>query len=109
METRWETANAFYQLKLGHRYNKAYFFWIGKADSPNCSCRAKQTPEHLFLSCEWLNKNCRILHQDLNNILLILLLLLHTQQGIQATLAFISGTKVAICRWRLDQSIDSYN
>jgi hypothetical protein len=41
---RRETASAFYQLKLGHGYNKAYLFRIGKADSLCFSCGALQTP-----------------------------------------------------------------
>jgi hypothetical protein len=41
------------QLKLGHRYFKSYLI-----RTPNCEsdkyfndCRAKQTPEHLLISC----------------------------------------------------------
>jgi hypothetical protein len=56
IRTRQETAT-FYQLKLGHGYNKAYLFRIGKADSPRCSCGALQTPDHLLLSCKWLNQH----------------------------------------------------
>jgi hypothetical protein len=61
--TRREIASAFYQLKIGHGYNKAYLFRMGKADSPLCSCGVKQSPDHLLLSCKWFNKDCRILRQ----------------------------------------------
>jgi hypothetical protein len=106
MGTRWETASAFYQLKLGHGYNKAYLYRIGKADSPCCSCGAQQTSDHLLLSCKWLNHNRRILRNNLCNVRLTLPLLLHTKQGIQATLAFISWTKVGTRKWHLGQDTD---
>jgi hypothetical protein len=104
--TRQETASAFYQLKLGHGYNKAYLFCIGKTDSPRCSCGALQTPEYLLLSCKWLRQDRRILHHDLSNARLTLPLLLNTKQGIQATLAFITRTKVGTHKWHLGQDID---
>jgi hypothetical protein len=44
MGTKREIASAFYQLKIGHGYNKVYLHCIDKVDSPNCSCGAKQTP-----------------------------------------------------------------
>jgi hypothetical protein len=95
MGTRRETASAFYKFRLGHGYNKAHLFCIGKADSPRCSCGAQQTPDHLLLSYKWLNHNHTILRNDLRNVRLTLPLLLHIKKGIQATLAFISWTKVA--------------
>jgi hypothetical protein len=51
MDTKRVIASAFYQLKIGHGYNKAYLHRIDKVDSSNCSCGAKQKPEHLLLSC----------------------------------------------------------
>ncbi|KAF2627117.1 hypothetical protein BU25DRAFT_491615 [Macroventuria anomochaeta] len=101
--TRTETASAFYQLKLGHGYNKAYLFRIGKTDHPFCSCGAKQTLEHLLLSCKWLNTGRKILQDSLGKVQLTLPLLLHTKQGIKATLDFISRTKVGTRRWHLGQ------
>jgi hypothetical protein len=98
MGTRWETASAFYQLKLGHGYNKA--------DSPRCSCGAQQTPDYLLLSCKWPKHNRKILRNDLCNVRLALPLLLHTKQGIQATIAFISRTKVGTRKWHLGQDTD---
>jgi ribonuclease HI len=106
MGTRREIASALYQLKLGHGYNKAYLFCIGKADSTRCNCGAQQTPDHLLLSCKWLNHNCRNLCNDLRNARLTLPLLLHTKKGIQATLAFISQAKVGTCKWHLGQDTD---
>jgi hypothetical protein len=108
MDTKREIASAFYQLKIGHDYNKAYLHCIDKVDSSNCSCGAKQTPEHLLSSCRWYNSNSQILRQDLDNSPLTLLLLFHTKRGIEATLAFISRTRVGTRKWYqgLDPSLD---
>jgi hypothetical protein len=73
---------------------KAYLHRIDKVDSPNCGCGAKQTLEHLLLSCRWYNSDRQILRQDLDNSPLTLPLLLHTRRGIEAILAFISCTRV---------------
>lgn len=104
--TQREVASAFYQLKLGHGYNKAYLYRMGKADSPFCSCGAKQTPEHLLLSCKWLRADRKILRDELSNVHLTLPLLLHTKQGIAATLAFIRQTRVGTRKWHLGQVAD---
>jgi hypothetical protein len=101
MGTKREIASAFYQLKIGHTYNKAYLHCIDKVDSPNCSCSAEQTPEHLLLSCKWYNSDRQILRQDLDNSALTLPLLLHTKRGIEATLAFIFRTRVVTRKWYL--------
>jgi hypothetical protein len=108
MGTKREIASAFYQLKIEHGYNKAYLHRIDKVDSPNCSCGTKQTPEHLLLSCKWYNSDRQILRQDLDNSPLTLPLLLHTRRGIEATLAFISRTRVGTRKWYLglDQDLD---
>ncbi|KAF1344334.1 hypothetical protein EJ07DRAFT_186282 [Lizonia empirigonia] len=84
--TRREIASAYYQLKLGHGYNKAYLFQIGKADHPYCSCGAKQTVEHLLLSCKWYK-------QDRKN-------------PPKATLAFITSTKIGTRKWHLNQHVE---
>jgi ribonuclease HI len=108
MGTKREIDSAFHQLKIGHGYNRAYLHRIDKVDSPNCSCGAKQTPEHLLLSCRWYNSDCLILRQDLDNSPLTLPLLLHTRRRIEATLAFISRTRVGTRKWYLglDQDLD---
>jgi hypothetical protein len=80
MGTKREIASAFYQLKIGHSYNKAYLHRTDKLDSLNCSCGAKQTPEHLLLSCKWYNSDRQILRQDLDNSLLTFPLLLVTRR-----------------------------
>jgi hypothetical protein len=108
MGTKREIASAFYQLKIGHGYNKGYLHCIDNVDSSNCSCGAKQTPEHLLLSCRWYNSNRQSLRQALDNSPLTLTLLLYTRRGIEATSAFISCTRVGTRKWYLglDQDLD---
>ena len=96
-------SSAFFQLKLGHGYLKSYLFRLGKADSPFCSCGARQTVEHLLLSCKWLKEERKVLSQDLNSKPLTLPLLLHTSLGIKATLAFISRTQVGTRKWHFGE------
>ena len=79
---------------------------MDKTDSPLCSCGAKQTPEHLLLSCKWLRADRKILRDELCNVHLTLPLLLHTKMGIAATLAFISQTRVGTRKWHLGQVAD---
>ena len=57
--TRREIASAFYQLKIGHGYLKDHLYRITKSDSPLCSCDARQTSEHVLLSCKWLKDALR--------------------------------------------------
>ena len=77
---------------------------IGKADSPLCTCGAKQTPEHLLISCQRYRKDRKLLCEELDTNHLNLPLLLHTTKGIKATLAFISRTRVATRKWHLGQA-----
>jgi hypothetical protein len=108
MSTKRKIASAFYQLKIGHGYNKAYLHRIDKVDSPNCSCSAKQILEHLLSSCRWYNSNRQILRQALDNSSLTLPLLLHTRRGIEAILVIISRTRVGTRKryLGLDQGLD---
>jgi hypothetical protein len=99
--TRRETASTFYQLKIGHGYFKSYLAGIDKCDSSCCSCGAKQTPEHLLLSCPLFSLARKELVNNLKEKKLTLPLLLHTKKGIAATLAFIESTKMATRKWHL--------
>ncbi|WP_432712296.1 reverse transcriptase domain-containing protein [Pedobacter sp.] len=102
-----EIASAFYQLKTGHGYNKAYLARIGKTTSSNCRCSsAKQTAEHLLLHCKNYNKDRRKLVKDLGNKQPSLALLLHTTKGITATTNFLETTKIGTRKWHLGQIED---
>lgn len=50
-DTPREIASAFYQLKIGHGYIKSYLDKLGHASNDKCRCGAKETAEHLLLSC----------------------------------------------------------
>ena len=104
--TRREIASAFYQLKIGHGYLKDHLYRITKSDSPLCSCGARQTPEHVLLSCKWLKDDRRILRDAMGGKHLTLRLLLHTKIGIEATMAFIERTKVCTRKWHLGQTME---
>ena len=104
--TRREIASAYYQLKFGHGYNRDYLSRIGKLDSPLCSCGARQTPEHILLSCKWTREDRKILKKEMKDKPLTLCMLLHTKIGIKATLAFIERTKVGTRKWHLGQTDD---
>ena len=104
--TRREVASAFYQLKIGHGYLKDHLYRITKSDSPLCSCGARQTPEHVLLSCKWLKDDRRILRDAMGGKHLTLRLLLHTKIGIEATMAFIERTKVCTRKWHLGQTME---
>lgn len=101
--TKREIASAFYQLKTGHGYNKSYLHRIGKSETNCCSCGAVQTPEHLLLSCRRYSEARRALMKELDTNRLTLPLLLHSKQGIAATLSFLDRTRVATRKWHLGQ------
>ena len=82
--TRRETGSAFYQLKLGHGYFKPYLFRFGHTNNPLCSCRARQTPEHLLLSCPNFRTARKALKDSLPYQHLTLNILLNTTPGIEA-------------------------
>jgi hypothetical protein len=51
--TAKRTYAALNQLKLGHGYFRSYLIRTPNCESDRCfnGCRAKQTPEHLLMSC----------------------------------------------------------
>jgi ribonuclease HI len=96
--TKREQASAFFQLKLGHGYFRAYLAKLGHSDSNRCSCGGKETPEHLLLSCRELRKQQRVLQEGLGSRA-SLKVLLHTKLGVERTLEFLKETKVATRKW----------
>ncbi|KAF1931468.1 uncharacterized protein M421DRAFT_409215, partial [Didymella exigua CBS 183.55] len=80
--TRREIASAYYQLKLGHGYNKAYLYNIQKTESSKCSCGYTQTPQHLLLSCRNYREARKKIKSSLQETRLTMSLLLDTNRGI---------------------------
>ena len=101
--TKRETASAFYQLKTGHGYNKSYLHRIGKSETDSCSCGARQTPEHLLLSCKRNSEARKKLVEEMGTHRLTLPLLLHSKQGIEKTLNFLERTRIGTRKWHLGQ------
>ncbi|KAF1924509.1 uncharacterized protein M421DRAFT_12746, partial [Didymella exigua CBS 183.55] len=64
-----------------------------------CSYRYTQTPQHLLLSCRNYREARKKIKSSLQETRLTMSLLLDTDRGIQATLAFIQETKVGTRKW----------
>jgi ribonuclease HI len=96
-------SSAFFSLKLGHGYFNAYLERAKKRDSNLCSCGRAQTPEHLLLYCWHYNTERQELKAALHQSRLTIQLLLHTTKGREATLAFITRTRVGTRGWHLGQ------
>ncbi|KAF1980552.1 hypothetical protein K402DRAFT_428690, partial [Aulographum hederae CBS 113979] len=95
------TASAYFQLKIGHGYNRQYLERFHKMDSPLCSCGSIQSPEHLILSCKWYRKERKKLKEALNVSTLSLRRLLCTKTGIEAIIAYIDQTKISTRTWHM--------
>jgi hypothetical protein len=105
--TKRELASAYYQLKLGHGYFKAYLNRLGHSANDKCQCGKKETPEHLLLSCSLYNEARQQLRTEMNNIRLDLVVLLHTKLGIEKTIRFLKDTGIATRRWHLARTQDN--
>ena len=93
--TKRESASAYYQLKLGHRYFKAYLNRLGHTANDKCKCGKKETLEHLLLSCSLYSVARQQLRAKMNNSRLDLIVLLHTKLGIEKTIGFLKETGIA--------------
>ena len=101
--TKRDISSAFYALKIGHGYLNAYLKRVNRRDSNLCSCGRPQTAEHILLYCRYYNAERNQLKKTLDQKLIKIPLLLHTTGGIEATLAFITSTRVATRKWHLGQ------
>ncbi|KAF7568383.1 Dimer-Tnp-hAT domain containing protein [Pyrenophora tritici-repentis] len=101
--TKRVTSSAFYSLKLGHGYFNSYLKRFKKRDSNRCTCQNIQTPEHLLLYCHLYKDHRKTLLQTIKHRPVTLPLLLHTSIGIEATLAFITSTRIGTRKWYLGQ------
>lgn len=99
-------ASAFFQLKLGHGYNKCYLHRIRVTENDRCRCGKKETPEHLLLSCKDYNNERRKLKDSMNGNQLSLNLLLHTDIGIVKTIDFLKKTRISTRRWHIERCSD---
>ena len=102
--TKRKTFSAYFQLKLGHGYNKAYLYQHGLSTEDKCSCGKRQTPEHLLLSCSNYKHKQKEMKEKLNGNPLSLKLLLHTKRGAEATIEYINSTEISTRVWHLGSS-----
>ncbi|KAF1358303.1 hypothetical protein EJ07DRAFT_180007 [Lizonia empirigonia] len=58
------------------------------------------------LSADMYKQDRKILQKYMRESRLTLPLLLHTTQGIKATLAFITSTKIGTRKWHLNQHVE---
>jgi ribonuclease HI len=96
-------ASAFYQLKLGHGYNKAYLSRIGKTEYSECSCGQVETAKHLVFDCTDISEERASLRQALKGLQLTERLVFQTRPGIEQLLGYIASTGIGTRRWYLER------
>ena len=95
-----EIASAFYQLKLGYGYIKAYLHRLNHASNARCRCGRIETTEHLLLTGPEVGDARKALKDKLKRNL-ALQALLYITDGVEATLNFLKPTKIATRKWHL--------
>jgi hypothetical protein len=96
-------ASTFYQLKLGHGYNRAYLSRIGKVDFSDCSCGQIETAKHLVFDCIDTSLERATLKKALKGQQLTEKLVFQTRPGIEQLLSFIASTRIGTRRWHLER------
>jgi ribonuclease HI len=99
-----EITSAFYSIKLQHGYFNSYLERFKKTDSNLCSCYKVQSPKHLLLECPRYKIEREQLKETIQHRPITLPLLLHTKAGIEATIAFITSTRIGTRKWHLGQT-----
>jgi hypothetical protein len=105
ISTKRATASAFFQLKIRHSYLKSYLQLLGHTSTNKCICGAKETPEHLLLSCSQFSLARIKLKDKLATNYLSLPLLLNTTPGIEASIAYLSETKICTRKYYLAREL----
>ena len=96
-------ASTFYQLKLGHGYNKAYLSRIGKTEYSECICGQVETVKHLVFDYIDISKERASLRQALKGLQLTEKLVFQTRPGIEQLLGYLASTGIGIRRWHLER------
>ncbi|PQE08901.1 Ribonuclease H-like domain protein [Rutstroemia sp. NJR-2017a BVV2] len=92
-------------LKIRYSYLKLYLYLLGYTSNNKCIYRAKETPKHLFLSCSLFSLARIKLKDKLATNYLLLLLLLDTTPGIEASIAYLSETKICTRKYHLAREL----
>ncbi|KAH7556274.1 hypothetical protein BM1_05708 [Bipolaris maydis] len=101
--TKRDILSSFYSLKIGHGYFNSYLKRVKRRECDLCRCGKPQTAEHLLRYCGFYSVERNQLKKTLNQKILKLPRLLHTTSGIEATLAFITSTRIGTRKWHLGQ------
>jgi hypothetical protein len=108
--TKRELASSFFQLKLGHGYNKSYLYRIGLVTNDKCKCGALETPIHLILYCKEYKEERKSLIEGLKELtsrkVKTLPILLNTKKGIESILVFLKETKISTRTWHIGRIED---
>ncbi|PQE32485.1 Ribonuclease H-like domain protein [Rutstroemia sp. NJR-2017a WRK4] len=92
-------------LKIRYGYLKSYLHLLGHTSTNKCICGAKETPEHLLLSCSRFSLARNKLKDKLATNYLSLPLLLDTTPGIEASIAYLSETKICTRKYHLAREL----
>lgn len=102
--TKRELASAYFQLKIGHGYNKSYLARVDNSGSNTCRCGFPETPVHLLMYCNWYNEaRARMKQKYFENTPLALRVLMETLIGAKAILSFIRETGISTRNWHLQR------
>ena len=77
------------QLKLNHGYFKAYLHRLRHTETNLCTCKQKQTSEHLIVQCQNYETEQEELKQELNQKTLNFKYLIKTQLGLTSLVKYI--------------------
>ncbi|PQE21166.1 hypothetical protein CJF31_00010793 [Rutstroemia sp. NJR-2017a BVV2] len=92
-------------LKIRYSYLKLYLYLLGYTSTNKYICGAKETSEYLLLSCSHFSLARSKLKDKLATNYLLLLLLLDTTPGIEASIAYLSETKICIRKYHLARKL----
>ncbi|PQE14083.1 Ribonuclease H-like domain protein [Rutstroemia sp. NJR-2017a WRK4] len=92
-------------LKIRYSYLKSYLYLLEYTSINKCICGTKEISEYLFLSCSQFSLARIKLKDKLAINYLLLLLLLDTTPGIEASIAYLSETKICTRKYHLAREL----
>jgi hypothetical protein len=105
ISTRRATASAFYQLKIRYSYLKSYLYLLEYTSNNKCICGAKETSEYLFIGCSLFSLVWSKLKNKLVINYLLFPLLLDTNPGIEASIAYLSEINICTRKYYLAREL----
>ncbi|PQE21150.1 hypothetical protein CJF31_00010789 [Rutstroemia sp. NJR-2017a BVV2] len=92
-------------LKIRYSYLKSYLYLLGYTNTNKYICGAKETSEYLLLSYSHFSLARSKLKDKLATNYLSLLFLLNTTPGIEASIAYLSETKICTRKYHLAREL----